>query len=190
MRRASDSNSYIKLQTIYRGFEQISFSQSQCEQESQSNQLAGDETHSECTYLGFHLKRGSRALETFCLFPPNINQIFNCMFVFITWSSALRLGVRIVLEICTRGVGPKVYLGTAEALECCLAVSDGLWHAVDSLRFENVIFKNHHSLLPVFGRSETKNCCNNQKRKKTLLNTVLTVSMKKFCKKQSDKQSG
>jgi hypothetical protein len=81
---------------------------------------------------------------------------YNCMFVFITWSSALRLGVRIVLEICTRGVGPKVYLGTAEALECCLAVSDRLWHAVDSLRFENIIFKNHYRLLPIFGRSETE----------------------------------
>lgn len=50
MRRASESNSHIKLQTFSRGFEQISISQSQCEQESQSNQLAGDETHSECTF--------------------------------------------------------------------------------------------------------------------------------------------
>lgn len=68
----------------------------------------------------------------------------------------MRLGVRIVLEICTRGVGPKVYLGTAEALECCLAVRDGLWHAVDSLRFENVVFKNHYGLLPILGSSGTK----------------------------------
>jgi hypothetical protein len=94
------------------------------------------------------------------------------MFVFITWSSALRLGVRIVLEICTRGVGPKVYLGTAEALECCLAVSDGLWHAVDSLRFENVIFKNHHSLLPIFGRSETQIDLTIRHRKKLLPSTI------------------
>jgi hypothetical protein len=78
--RPTDNEKSLRFQLVhqiannlYRGFEQISISQSQCEQESQSNQLAGDETHSECTYLGFHLKRGSRALETFCLFPPNIN---------------------------------------------------------------------------------------------------------------------